>query len=183
MLYPPSPPYFGGIAHKFPPEEVLKYLNFHHRGLGEVKKNLLLAVLALGGEAKTKEIANSMGRASTSISRALADLCRLDLLKKVSYGRYAVADDLEFALHNARVDKEEFERDKKIETANRERRVANRYYFDLLDAMERGESPASVKQPPDLHPKYVANIRANAIAKAEEKKREAEAIREWVARS
>jgi hypothetical protein len=176
-LSPPlSSPYIGGIGHKFHPDEVLKHLNFHHRGLGEAKKNIVLAVLSLGGEARTMEIANRMGRASTDISRALADLCRLDLLKKVSYGRYTVADDLELALHNARVRAQEFERDEKIEAANRERRIASRYYFDLLDAMERGESPAFVKPPPDLNHKHIENIKAKASTKDTARKREAEEI-------
>lgn len=178
-LSPPSSPYTGGIGHKFPFEEVLKCLTFHHRGLGEVKKNILLAVLSLGGEVKTREIADRMQRPSTSISRPLADLCRLELLEKVSYGRYAVSDDLELALHNARVQAQEFERDGKIKAANRQRRISSRYYFDLVDAMERGESPASVKRPAGFHERHIENVIARAISTAEVKARETETVRQW----
>ena len=136
-----------------------------------------MTVPELGVEAETKEIADRMERLSTGISGPLADLCGLGLLEKVSYGRYRIVDDPELALHNARIEAEEFERDEKIEAANRKRRISSRYYFDLLHALERGESPASVKRPQGFHERYVENVIARATAKAEEKKREAEAVR------
>ena len=94
------PHYFGTVDH-----------TFWHRGLGKSKVKYISALISLGGGARSKDIARTVGSAPSSISGSLKELCAMGIVNKPSWGYYELAKDWEERLYSSRVEKGEFSRD------------------------------------------------------------------------
>ncbi len=160
--YPPS-------EHKsFPSfrreEEVRKILvNTFHLGMGDAPVRYTLALVNLGGEATNARIAEAVGVKNTSTARVLAELEEAGVIRRVSRGVYALAEDFLERFGHLRVEKGE----EIMERENVARIVAekreNGYALRLAEAVGRGKDPRSVPVPKGLPEPTARKVLARAM--------------------
>jgi len=129
-LYSPAH-YLGTDTHNSEMEDLIDSVSHTswYRGIGPTKLAYIMAMLSLGGEARTSEIAERMGRKSTSISGILSQLVEVGIFQRVGRGLYRInLDELPEQVFKYRVKKQEFLRDEKFKFDAQKAKEKSLYY-------------------------------------------------------